>query len=215
MHRLKTFSSCFLCFALFCTLSGVDTRADVIVDFKQQSGLDEDFGIRRAVYLGRMFSGVTGGSFRRMDAMHAVITIAQATQSANVQLFAGDGSSNFDTAFAQGRMTDTGIRVVNRTQNNTEVLRIPGDPSDTPAFKIENSAGVAIHETLAAKNYLEFWVVGNSGSGFTVPSVVGAGNANFLMRFERSTAVPEPSSILLASAGLGLLSYRLRRSRRV
>ena len=207
---MKTNHCLLLSLVLLCNVGLLRSEADVIIDFKQQSGLDEDFGLRRAVYLGRMFNGVTPGPFRRMDAMHAVVTIAQAT---NVQLFAGDGNSNFDTALAQGKMIDTGIRITNRTQNNTEVIFVPGD-LDTPAFKIETTAGVAMHETLSEKSYLDFWVVGESGSGFTVPSIVGANNANFLMRFERSTAVPEPASILLVSAGLGVLSYRRLRNRK-
>jgi len=197
--------------AIFSFASLGRANADIISDFKQQSGVSEDFGLRRAVYLGRMFTGVTGGSFRRMDSMYAIVTIAQAT---NVELYAGDGNSNFDTALAQGRMTDTGIRITNKTQNNTEVIFVPGDPSTTPPFKIQNSAGVAIHDSLAAKNYLDFWVVGATGSGFTVPATVAGSNANFFMRFDRSTAVPEPASVFLVSAGLATVAYRSRRRHR-
>ncbi|MFZ4079654.1 MAG: PEP-CTERM sorting domain-containing protein [Pirellula sp.] len=182
-------------------------RADIISDFKQQSGVSEDAGIRRAVYLGRLFNGVTGGPFRRMDSMYAIVTIAQAT---NVQLYAGDGNSNFDSALAQGKMVDTGIRITNRTQNNTEVIFVPGDPATTPPFKIDVPAGVAINDSLAANNRLDFWVVGDTNAGFTVPSTVAGNNANFFIRFDRSTAVPEPASIILVSAGLGVVVLRLR-----
>jgi len=188
-----------------------DTHADIIKDFKQQNGLAEDFGLRRAVYLGRLFSGVSAGPYRRMDSMYAIVTIAQAT---NAQLYAGDGNSNFDTALAQGKMFDTGIRITNRTQNNTEVIFVPGDPSNTPPFKIDVPAGVGIHESLAANSRLDFWVVGATNSGFTVPSTVGGNAANFFIQFDRSTAVPEPSSILLASAVLGISAYRLRAKKR-
>jgi len=182
-------------------------QADIISDFKQQSGVSEDSGIRRAVYLGRLFNGVTGGPFRRMDSMYAIVTIAQAT---NVQLYAGDGNTNFDSALAQGKMVDTGIRITNRTQNNTEVIFVPGDPATTPPFKIDVPAGVAINDSLAANNRLDFWVVGDTNAGFTVPSTVAGRDANFFIRFDRSTAVPEPTSIVLASAGLGVVVLRLR-----
>ena len=188
------------------------TRADIIKDFKQQNGTAEDFGLRRAVYLGRLFSGVSAGPFKRMDSMYAVVTIAQAT---NVQLYAGDGNANFDTALAQGKMFDTGIRITNRTQNNTEVIFVPGDPSNTPPFKIDVPAGVAIHDSLAANSRLDFWVVGATNAGFTIPSTVGGNVANFFIQFDRSTAVPEPSSILLAGAALGISAYRLRAKKRV
>jgi hypothetical protein len=182
-------------------------KADIISDFKQQSGVSEDAGIRRAVYLGRLFNGVTGGPFRRMDSMYAIVTIAQAT---NVQLYAGDGNTNFDSALAQGKMVDTGIRITNRTQTNTEVIFVPGDPATTPPFKIDVPAGVAINDSLATNNRLDFWVVGDTNTGFTVPSKVADSNANFFIRFDRSTAVPEPASIVLVSAGLGVVVLRIR-----
>ncbi len=182
-------------------------KADIISDFKQQSGVSEDSGIRRAVYLGRLFNGVTGAPFRRMDSMYAIVTIAQAT---NVQLYAGDGNTNFDSAFSQGKMFDTGIRITNRTQNSTEVIFAPGDPATTPPFKIDVPAGVGINDSLAANNRLDFWLVGDTSAGFTVPSTVAGNNANFFIRFDRSTAVPEPASVMLASAGLGFVVLRIR-----
>ena len=181
--------------------------ADIIKEFTQQSGVAEDFGLRRAVYLGRLFNGVDGGPFRRMDSMYAIVTLAQAT---NVQLFAGDGNSNFDTAFSQGKMIDTGIRVSNSNQTDTQVVFVPGNPSNTPPFKIGVPAGVAIHESLANNNRLDFWLVGITNSGFTVPASVSGNVANFFIQFERSTAVPEPASILLAGSGLFALLARRR-----
>jgi hypothetical protein len=181
--------------------------ADIIKEFTQQSGIAEDFGLRRAVYLGRLFNGVDGGPFRRMDSMYAIVTLAQAT---NVQLFAGDGNSNFDTAFSQGKMIDTGIRVSNSNQTDTQVVFVPGNPSNTPPFKIGVPAGVAIHESLANNNRLDFWLVGITNSGFTVPASVSGNVANFFIQFERSTAVPEPASILLAGSGLFALLARRR-----
>jgi hypothetical protein len=188
-------------------LAPSSVSADIIKEFTQQSGAAEDFGSRRAVYLGRLFNGVDGGPFRRMDSMYAIVTIAQAT---NVQLFAGDGSSSFDNALAQGKMTDTGIRVTTATQTNTEVVFVPGNPSNTPPFKIAVPAGVAIHDSLAANNRLDFWLVGATNSGFTVPSSVAGNAANFFIQFDRSTAVPEPASMLLVATGLFTLLARKR-----
>ena len=181
--------------------------ADIIKEFAPQSGIAEDFGLRRAVYLGRLFNGADGGPFRRMDSMYAIVTLAQAT---NVQLFAGDGNSNFDIALSQGKMTDTGIRVTNSNQTDTQVVFVPGNPSNTPPFKIGVPAGVAIHDSLAANNRLDFWLVGITNSGFTVPASVSGNVANFFIQFERSTAVPEPASILLAGSGLIALLARSR-----
>lgn len=184
--------------------------ADIIKEFTPQSGAAEDFGLRRAVYLGRLFNGVDAGPFRRMDSMYAIVTLAQAT---NVQLFAGDGNSNFDTAFSQGKMTDTGIRVTNSNQTDTQVVFVPGNPSNTPPFKIGVPAGVAIHDSLTANNRLDFWLVGITNSGFTVPASVSGNVANFFIQFDRSTAVPEPGSILLAGSGLVALLARRRLGR--
>jgi hypothetical protein len=181
--------------------------ADIIKEFTQQSGVAEDFGLRRAVYLGRLFNGVDGGPFRRMDSMYAIVTLAQAT---NVQLFAGDGNSNFDSAFSQGKMIDTGIRVSNSNQTDTQVVLVPGNPSNTPPFKIGVPAGVAINDSLAANNRLDFWLVGITNSGFTVPANVSGNVANFFIQFDRSTAVPEPASVLLAGSGLVALLARRR-----
>lgn len=184
--------------------------ADIIKEFTPQSGVAEDFGLRRAVYLGRLFNGVDGGPFRRMDSMYAIVTLAQAT---NVQLFAGDGNSNFDTAFSQGKMIDTGTRVTNSNQTDTQVVFVPGNPSNTPPFKIDVPAGVAIHDSLAANNRLDFWLVGITNSGFTVPASVSGNVANFFIQFDRSTAVPEPASILLAGSGLVAILARRRLNR--
>jgi hypothetical protein len=107
-------------------------------------------------------------------------------------------------------MFDTGIRITNRTQNSTEVIFAPGDPATTPPFKIDVPAGVGINDSLAANNRLDFWLVGDTNAGFTVPSTVAGNNANFFIRFDRSTAVPEPASVMLASAGLGFVVLRIR-----
>ncbi|MFM8213024.1 MAG: PEP-CTERM sorting domain-containing protein, partial [Pirellula sp.] len=152
------------------------------------------------------------GPFRRMDSMYAAITLAQAT---GVQLYAGDGNANFDTALAQGRMIDTGVRVSNVQQNRTETIFIPGSFSSTPPFKIDAPTGVAIHDSLALNQRLDFWLlgVGEVNSGFTVPSTVAGNAANFFVQFERHTTVPEPASIMLSAAGIGFVVYRMRRKK--
>jgi len=197
-------------FSIACIFTGRQATADIISDFAQQSGVAESTSLRRAVYLGRLFSGVDGGPFRRMDSMYAAITLAQAT---GVQLYAGDGNINFDTALAQGRMIDTGVRVSNVQQNRTETIFIPGNFSSTPPFKIDAPTGVAIHDSLALNRRLDFWLVGEVNSGFTVPSTVAGNAANFFVQFERHTTVPEPASIMLSAAGIGFVVYRMRRKK--
>lgn len=189
-------------------LPGSKATADIISDFAQQSGFAESTSLRRAVYLGRLFNGVDGGPFRRMDSIYAAITLAQAS---GVQLYAGDGNINFDTALAQGRMIDTGVRVSNVQQNRTETIFIPGDFGSTPPFKIDAPTGVAIHDSLALNRRLDFWLVGEANSGFTVPSTVAGNAANFFVQFDRHTTVPEPASIMLTAAGIGFVVYRMRR----
>ena len=184
--------------------------ADIISSFAQQSGTAESTSLRRAVYLGRLFNGVDGGPFRRMDSMYAAITLAQAT---GVQLYAGDGNANFDTALAQGRMIDTGVRVSNVQQNRTETIFIPGNFGSTPPFKIDAPTGVAIHDSLALNRRLDFWLVGEANSGFTVPSTVAGNPANFFVQFERHTTVPEPASVMLSATGIGFVVYRMRRKK--
>jgi hypothetical protein len=197
-------------FSIACIFTGRQATADIISNFTQQSGLAESTSLRRAVYLGRLFSGVEGGPFRRMDSMYAAITLAQAT---GVQLYAGDGNINFDTALAQGRMIDTGVRVSNVQQNRTETIFIPGNFSSTPPFKIDAPTGVAIHDSLALNRRLDFWLVGDVNSGFTVPSTVAGNAANFFVQFERHTTVPEPASIMLSAAGIGFVVYRMKRKK--
>jgi len=197
-------------FSIAWILPGREVNADIISNFTQQSGVAESTSLRRAVYLGRLFSGVEGGPFRRMDSMYAAITLAQAT---GVQLYAGDGNINFDTALAQGRMIDTGVRVSNVQQNRTETIFVPGNFSSTPPFKIDAPTGVAIHDSLALNRRLDFWLVGEVNSGFTVPSTVAGNAANFFVQFERHTTVPEPASIMLSAAGIGFVVYRMKRKK--
>jgi hypothetical protein len=210
MLNMKSLIASFVCFLAVTIGAARMANADIIFDFAQQSGVAENTGLRRAVYLGRLFNGQDGGPFRRMDSMYAAITLAQAS---GVRLFVGNGSTNFDNALAQGRMTDTGIRVTNSEQNRTETIFIPG--SFTPGqigpnapFQIDEQAGTAIFNSLATNKRLDFWLVGDSNSGFTVPSTVGGDPAFFIAQFH--TTVPEPTSILLAGAGVGYVVARMR-----
>jgi hypothetical protein len=203
---MKKLIASIVCLAVW-FFTPVVATADIISDFAQQSGVAENTLLRRSVYLGRLFNGTDGGPFRRMDSLYAAITLAQAT---GVQLYAGDGNSNFDTALAQGKMIDTGVRITNVQQNRTETIFIPGNFSSTPPFKIDAPTGVAIHDSLALNRRLDFWLVGEANSGFTVPSTVAGNAANFFVQFERHTTVPEPASIMLSAAGIGFVVYRIR-----
>lgn len=207
-------SIAWLVLSMFSGSSGV-AKADIIVDFAQQSGVAEETS-RRAVYLGRLFNGIDGGPFRLMESMYAAVTVAQARQQANVKLFAGDGNSNFDNSFAQGRMFDTGIQVINAEQDRTETLFIPGSFTPgllgpTDPFRIAEQPGTAIFNSLATNRRLDFWLVGDANSGFTVPSSVAGDPAFFIVQFQ--TAVPEPTSIALAGTGIVFLAFRLRTKR--
>ena len=207
MRPMKNILVSAICLVSLLVLAPRVANADIISNFAQQSGVAENTSLRRAVYLGRLFNGVNGGVFRRMDSMYAAITLAQAS---SVQLFAGNGNTNFDNALAQGRMIDTGVRVSNVQQDRTETIFIPGNFSTTPPFKIEATTGVAIHDSLALNQRLDFWLVGESNSGFTVPSTVAGNPANFFVQFDRHTTVPEPTSILLAGLGIGYVVARRR-----
>jgi len=169
-------------------------KADIISDFKQQNATVESTASSRAVYLGRLFNNVEGGAFRRMEAMYAIVTIAQAN---NVSLFAGNAASGFEAALAANQIFDTGLRVSTVSQNATEVVFVPGDPEKVAPQAIPIPAGLAIHDSLALNRRLDFWLVGAPGSGFTVPSTIGANPASFFIEFHRTTSVPEPTTLAL------------------
>jgi hypothetical protein len=203
-HRLA-----FTCLLVLAIQSSA--KADAITDFGQQVATVENTASSRAVYLGRLFNNVDPGAFRRMESMYAIVTIAQAT---NVALFIGDASSGFEAARAANKIFDSGLRVSTATQDRTEVVFVPGDPSLSPPKDIPIPAGLGIHDSLALNNRLDFWLVGESNSGFTVPSVLGSNPAIFFMEFNRTTSVPEPSSIaLLAIPAVGSW-MRLRRKKK-
>jgi hypothetical protein len=169
-------------------------KADIISDFKQQNATVESTASSRAIYLGRLFNNVEGGAFRRMEAMYAIVTIAQAN---NVSLFAGNAASGFEAALAANQIFDTGLRVNTVSQNATEVVFVPGDPDQVAPQAIPIPAGLAIHDSLALNRRLDFWLVGAPGSGFTVPSTIGGNPASFFIEFHRTTSVPEPTTLAL------------------
>lgn len=187
-------------------------QADVITDYAQQVAKVEKTASSRAVYLGRLFNNVDPGPFRRMESMYAIVTIAQAT---NVALFIGDASSGFEAARAANKVFDSGLRVSTATQDRTEVVFVPGDPNVSPPQDIPIPAGLGIHDSLALNRRLDFWLVGESNSGFTVPSTLGTDPAIFFIEFHRTTSVPEPSSLaLLAIPALGSL-MRMRHKKKL
>jgi len=204
---LKAFAS-IVCL-LFASPSA--SKADIISDFKQQTATVESTASSRAVYLGRLFNNVNGGVFRRMEAMYAIVTIAQAN---NIALFAGNAASGFEAARAANQIFDTGLRVSTVSQTATEVVFVPGDPSLVAPQAIPIPAGLAIHDSLALNKRLDFWLVGAPGSGFTVPSTIGGNAASFFIEFHRTTSVPEPTSLaLLCVPALGSLLVARRRKK--
>lgn len=198
--------------SIFCLLQATPTiaKADIISDFKQQNAAVESTATSRAIYLGRLFNNVEGGAFRRMEAMYAIVTIAQAT---NVALFAGNAASGFEAARAANQIFDTGLRVNTVSQNATEVVFVPGDPAQVAPQAIPIPAGLAIHDSLALNRRLDFWLVGLPGSGFTVPSTIGSNPASFFIEFHRTTSVPEPTTLALlcVPATGAILAARRRR----
>ena len=212
MNFIRTIKSGLTLTCLLISAIHSAAQADVITDFGQQVSNVENTASSRAVYLGRLFNNVDPGPFRRMESMYAIVTIAQAT---NVALFIGDASSGFEAALAANKVFDSGLRVTTATQDRTEVVFVPGDPSVSPPRDIPIPAGLGIHDSLALNRRLDFWLVGESNSGFTVPSTLGGDPAIFFIEFNRTTSVPEPSSIaLLSIPAVGSL-MRMRRKKKL
>ena len=212
MNFIRTIKSGLTLTCLLISAIHSAAQADVITDFGQQVSNVENTASSRAVYLGRLFNNVDPGPFRRMESMYAIVTIAQAT---NVALFIGDASSGFEAALAANKVFDSGLRVTTATQDRTEVVFVPGDPSVSPPQDIPIPAGLGIHDSLALNRRLDFWLVGESNSGFTVPSTLGGDPAIFFIEFNRTTSVPEPSSIaLLSIPAVGSL-MRMRRKKKL
>jgi hypothetical protein len=212
MNLICTFKHGLILSCLLSLAIHASARADVITDYSQQVARVEQTASSRAVYLGRLFNNVDPGPFRRMESMYAIVTIAQAT---NVALFIGDASAGFEAARAANKVFDSGLRVTTVTQDRTEVVFVPGDPNVSPPQDIPVPAGLGIHDSLALNRRLDFWLVGDSNSGFTVPSTLGSDPATFFIEFHRTTSVPEPSSLaLLAIPAIGSW-MRMRRKKKL
>jgi hypothetical protein len=196
------------------SLSGSAHAELVFQEVRQQSGLAETGGLR-AVYLGRLFASKNTSQMQKVTGMYGGVTIRGAT---NVALYGGNGTTNFESRLALGEMVDTGMRFTNSNQTSVETIFLPDlpPPSGTlPPFAINDANGLALGDLLRTNGTMDFWLVASSNSTFTAPSSFNAGtitrNGNFLVQFH-GTAVPEPSSLILASlAACGLL-WRKRRS---
>ena len=213
---LKHFlASCLFSLVFLIVSTGNASRADVIFDFAQQNATSEDTSLRRAVYLGRLFANYNPQEFKRIEGMWAGVTMAQAK---NLMLYVGDGSSGFDSLLAQNKMIDTGLRFTTVSQQDTEVVFVPGKRNETGPFLLPTPTGLAMHDFLVNNKRLDFWIVGAPGDGFTIPSTFGETTpVNFVVHLQRTTSVPEPSSILLGVTGLVTTTsiwLRKRRSRK-
>ncbi len=187
-----------------------------IVSSSQQNGqletLFADSNGTRAVYLGRLFEAVapppTG-----FTGIAAGVVLREAN---NVQLWVGDGVT-FSSATLK---FDTGLRFTNLSQTDNLPVFAPQIPNGSPLpGNLDFVKGLAIRNLLATSNRLDFWLVGNGN--FSAPSgTVGAANSSFPFVVQLGfTAVPEPSSMLLAfltliGGGLKLVRNRaVRRTR--
>jgi hypothetical protein len=190
----------------------------VFQEVKQQSGMAETGGVR-AVYLGRLFASKNTSQMQKVTSMYGGVTIRGA---ANVALYGGNGTTNFENRLALGKMVDTGMRFTNSNQTSVETIFLPDlpPPSGTlPPFAINDADGLALGELLRTNGTMDFWLVASKTSTFTAPSSFNAGsttrNGNFLVQFH-GTAVPEPSSLILASlAACGVLWRKRRCTRRL
>lgn len=191
-------------------------KADYYFGFgtAQQNNIVET-GSVRAVYLGRLTSFGGGGSdpnvanAAKFTSMYGLVVIQEAT---NVALYGGTGNSGFETASANGKMFDTGLRFSNGTFGIVEPVMAPGPPATTPPFALSDAAGTGMRNALANSGGIDFWLVSSTASTFTAPASNGTQTASFMMRFNAS-AVPEPSSILLGLTAASFGAWRLRRGR--
>lgn len=190
----------------------------VFQEIQQQSGMAENGGVR-AVYLGRLFASKNTSQMQKVTGMYGGVTIRGAT---NVALYGGFGTNDFESQLAKGKMIDTGMRFSNSNQTSVQTIFLPDlpPPSGTlPPFALNDAEGLALGELLRTNGTMDFWLVASNTSTFTAPSSFNAGattrNGNFLVQFH-GTAVPEPSSLILASlAACGVLWRKRRNTRRL
>ena len=183
----------------------------------QQSGVVEDGSgpglTKRAIYLGSLFNAgqAPTTAFTGIDAA-VVIRFAVSP----IQLFATAGSSGFETLPANLKI-DTGITFVNTSPSVAEQVFtdspgglwvLPGNNKDP--LNLSSSVGLALRDALAINNKLDFWLVTDKNSqsaNFSAASDSrdAQGNVTQINQFGvrlHLSAVPEPSSMMLASLAL-------------
>ena len=184
--------------------------ADVIVlqSAERQSGNSETGQNLRAVYLGRLFEGLSVQSgIPRFTGISSAVVVRNAV---NVQLWAGNGSSQFETNI--GNFVDTGARF-NQVTGDFLPAFAPNPFVGTQALAPQ--VGQGLLTTFRSVGHLDFWLVGNRLDTFSAPSSSnpGSGNSTPFQYYVGFSAVPEPSSMLLCGLGLsGLYAWRRRRS---
>lgn len=203
---------CFALALLAASWSNV-ARAEIkLVETKSQSGILET-GTYRAVYLGQLFGSRPGETslVGRITGMYALVSIRGAT---NVSLYAGNGSSNFNSLLLDGKMIDTGLKFTNTIQTRVEQIILPGFQGSTAPFALDPVKGTILGDMLRTNGTMDFWLaINDSSSTFTAPSNVSSTAMPFQIDF-RATAIPEPSSLALGGLALGFGWWRMNRRRR-
>ncbi|MFN7840937.1 MAG: PEP-CTERM sorting domain-containing protein [Pirellula sp.] len=203
--------------AFFCVLAYTfclpQVNADVLVlsEDKPQSGSNPEIRINtRAIYLGRLFQGQSvSGGLTTFTSFDSAVTIREAV---NVQLWAGNGSSQFELNIAN--FVDTGARFTQTTGNPTTVWA-NGSADGSISIPFAPQVGQQLMTTFRSAGHLDFWLVGTPTSTFSAPSGhnSGGGGSTAFPFYAGFSAVPEPSSMLLCGLGLGgLYAWRRRRS---
>ena len=174
------------------------SNADFI-DFAEQNGAVENNSGTRAIYLGRIFVSRTAPP-TAFTGIAAGVVLREAD---NVQLWTGKGVT-FSSASSK---FDTGLRFTNLSQSSNIPVFSPQIPNGSALPSNLNFAtGLAMRNLLVNNNYLDFWLVGSDvgNGGFSAPSgTVGSTTSSFPFVVQLGiSAVPEPSSLMLATLAL-------------